>query len=89
MVLPQGTIPRGEAFFDPELQGKTGTARLAAVDRRGGVAHRPVGHREGVAALGPDARHDPGAPPTEDHHPGRPPVSLPLTDAQWPTPRPS
>jgi putative phosphoserine phosphatase/1-acylglycerol-3-phosphate O-acyltransferase len=28
--LPQGTIPRGEQFFDPELQGKTGTARLAA-----------------------------------------------------------
>jgi putative phosphoserine phosphatase / 1-acylglycerol-3-phosphate O-acyltransferase len=30
IVLPQGTIPRGEAFFDPELKGKTGTARLAA-----------------------------------------------------------
>src|ERR1700722_12153112 len=30
VVLPQGTIPRGEDFFDPELKGKTGTARLAA-----------------------------------------------------------
>jgi putative phosphoserine phosphatase/1-acylglycerol-3-phosphate O-acyltransferase len=30
VVLPQGTIPRGEAFFDPDLKGKTGTARLAA-----------------------------------------------------------
>ncbi len=29
-VLPQGTIPRGEAFFDPVLHGKTGAARLAA-----------------------------------------------------------
>jgi putative phosphoserine phosphatase/1-acylglycerol-3-phosphate O-acyltransferase len=29
-VLPQGTIPRGEAFFDPVLKGKTGAARLAA-----------------------------------------------------------
>ncbi len=29
-ILPQGTIPRGRAFFDPVLQGKTGTARLAA-----------------------------------------------------------
>ncbi|MEI7859085.1 MAG: HAD-IB family hydrolase [Acidimicrobiales bacterium] len=29
-VLPQGTIPRGEAFFDPVLFGKTGAARLAA-----------------------------------------------------------
>ena len=30
IVLPQGTIPRGEAFFDPVLTGRTGTARLAA-----------------------------------------------------------
>jgi len=30
IVLPQGTIPRGEAFFDPVLHGHTGTARLAA-----------------------------------------------------------
>ena len=30
IVLPQGTIPRGYDFFDPVLQGKTGTARLAA-----------------------------------------------------------
>jgi putative phosphoserine phosphatase/1-acylglycerol-3-phosphate O-acyltransferase len=30
IVLPQGTIPRGEAFFDPVLRGHTGTARLAA-----------------------------------------------------------
>jgi putative phosphoserine phosphatase/1-acylglycerol-3-phosphate O-acyltransferase len=30
VVLPQGTIPRGRAFFDPELRGKTGAARLAA-----------------------------------------------------------
>ncbi len=30
LVLPQGTIPRGEAFFDPVLHGHTGAARLAA-----------------------------------------------------------
>jgi putative phosphoserine phosphatase / 1-acylglycerol-3-phosphate O-acyltransferase len=30
IILPEGTIPRGEAFFDPKLKGKTGTARLAA-----------------------------------------------------------
>lgn len=29
-ILPQGTIPRGRAFFDPHLRGKTGAARLAA-----------------------------------------------------------
>lgn len=32
-LLPQGTIPRGAAFFDPVLRGKTGAARLAAVSR--------------------------------------------------------
>ncbi len=30
IVLPQGTIPRGERFFDPVLVGHTGAARLAA-----------------------------------------------------------
>lgn len=30
IIAPQGTIPRGEAFFEPELHGKTGAARLAA-----------------------------------------------------------
>ena len=33
VLLPQGTIPRGRAFFDPVLRGKTGAARLAAVTR--------------------------------------------------------
>ena len=28
-IFPQGTIPRGEAFFDPVLKGKSGVARLA------------------------------------------------------------
>ena len=30
VILPQGTIPRGRAFFDPVLRGKTGAARLAS-----------------------------------------------------------
>lgn len=29
-IAPQGTIPRGPAFFEPELKGRWGTARLAA-----------------------------------------------------------
>jgi putative phosphoserine phosphatase/1-acylglycerol-3-phosphate O-acyltransferase len=33
LVLPQGTIPRGERFFDPVLTGHTGAARLAAATR--------------------------------------------------------
>ncbi|HEX6567550.1 MAG TPA: HAD-IB family hydrolase, partial [Acidimicrobiales bacterium] len=32
-ILPQGTIPRGRAFFDPELKGRWGAARLAAATR--------------------------------------------------------
>lgn len=30
IIAPQATIPRGQAFFDPRLRGKTGAARLAA-----------------------------------------------------------
>jgi putative phosphoserine phosphatase/1-acylglycerol-3-phosphate O-acyltransferase len=40
IVLPEGTIPRGERFFDPVLHGKTGTARLAAAT---GAPVVPVG----------------------------------------------
>jgi putative phosphoserine phosphatase / 1-acylglycerol-3-phosphate O-acyltransferase len=32
-IMPQGTIPRGAAFFDPELKGKWGAARLAAMTK--------------------------------------------------------
>ncbi len=32
-MMPQGTIPRGSAFFDSTLRGKTGAARLAASTR--------------------------------------------------------
>jgi putative phosphoserine phosphatase/1-acylglycerol-3-phosphate O-acyltransferase len=28
-IMPQGTIPRGPAFFDPVLKGRWGAARLA------------------------------------------------------------
>jgi putative phosphoserine phosphatase/1-acylglycerol-3-phosphate O-acyltransferase len=30
-IMPQGTIPRGRAFFDPHLKGRWGAARLAAM----------------------------------------------------------
>ncbi len=39
-IMPQGTIPRGHAFFDPELKGRWGAARLAAMTR---VPVIPVG----------------------------------------------
>lgn len=39
-IMPQGTIPRGMAFFDPVLRGRPGAARLAALT---GVPVVPVG----------------------------------------------
>lgn len=39
-IMPQGTIPRGPAFFDPELKGRWGVARLA---RATGAPVIPVG----------------------------------------------
>ncbi|HUW03581.1 MAG TPA: HAD-IB family hydrolase, partial [Acidimicrobiales bacterium] len=38
--MPQGTIPRGPAFFDPELKGRWGAAKLAAMTK---VPVIPVG----------------------------------------------
>jgi putative phosphoserine phosphatase/1-acylglycerol-3-phosphate O-acyltransferase len=32
-LMPQGTIPRGELFFDPVLKGRPGAARLAAMTK--------------------------------------------------------
>ncbi|NND75405.1 MAG: HAD-IB family hydrolase [Ilumatobacter sp.] len=40
MLAPEGTIPRGPAFFDPELKGRWGAAKLAADTR---VPVIPVG----------------------------------------------
>jgi putative phosphoserine phosphatase/1-acylglycerol-3-phosphate O-acyltransferase len=39
-VMPQGTIPRGRAFFEPELKGRWGAARLAGAT---GVPVVPIG----------------------------------------------
>ena len=39
-IMPQGTIPRGLAFFDPVLKGRWGAARLAAMTK---VPVIPVG----------------------------------------------
>ncbi|MFK8022536.1 MAG: HAD-IB family hydrolase [Ilumatobacter sp.] len=33
MMAPEGTIPRGPAFFEPELKGRWGAAKLAAETR--------------------------------------------------------
>ncbi len=39
-MMPQGTIPRGKAFYDPQLKGRWGAARLAALAK---VPVIPVG----------------------------------------------
>lgn len=39
-LMPQGTIPRGREFFEPQLKGRTGAARLAAMT---GAPVIPVG----------------------------------------------
>jgi putative phosphoserine phosphatase/1-acylglycerol-3-phosphate O-acyltransferase len=39
-IMPQGTIPRGKAFFDTKLKGRWGAARLAALT---GAPVIPVG----------------------------------------------
>ncbi len=51
IILPQGTIPRGVAFFDPKLRGKHRDGSARDVDRRSGRTGRDVGNREGVAAV--------------------------------------
>jgi putative phosphoserine phosphatase/1-acylglycerol-3-phosphate O-acyltransferase len=39
-LMPQGTIPRGRAFYEPKLKGRWGAAKLAAMS---GVPVIPVG----------------------------------------------
>ncbi len=82
VVLPQGTIPRGHAFFDPELHGKTGTARLAAST---GAAVVPVG-LWGTEQVWPRSSRVPDFtlvrnPPKVKVRVGKP-VPLSLTDAK-------
>ncbi len=81
IVLPEGTIPRGEAFFDPHLKGKTGTARLAAAT---GAPVVPVG-LWGTEQVWPRSSRVPNVsqvthPPKVRVRVGRP-VPLGLTDA--------
>jgi putative phosphoserine phosphatase/1-acylglycerol-3-phosphate O-acyltransferase len=80
IVLPQGTIPRGDAFFDPTLKGHTGAARLAA---QTGAPVIPVG-LWGTERVWPRSSR---VPTMITLHPPRvtvtvgPPVALGLADA--------
>jgi putative phosphoserine phosphatase/1-acylglycerol-3-phosphate O-acyltransferase len=82
IVTPQGTIPRGRDFFDPHLQGKTGTARLAAST---GATVVPVG-LWGTEKVWPRSARVPDVtlvcnPPKVLVRVGKP-VPLSLTDAK-------
>ncbi len=48
-IMPQGTIPRGRAFFDPVLRGRWGASASGDDDGSVGGARRHLGHREGLA----------------------------------------
>ena len=81
VILPQGTIPRGKKFFDLVLQGKSGTARLAAMT---GAPVLPVGVW-GTEAVWPRSARLPEVanllhPPTVRVRVGKP-VLLGLADA--------
>ena len=55
IVLPQGTIPRGYDFFDPLAARQDRDGEAGRVDGRHGGPGRALGHREGLAPLGPGA----------------------------------
>ena len=48
-LMPQGTIPRVELFFDPDPQGTLGRGPARGDDEGARHPDRAVGHREGVA----------------------------------------
>lgn len=81
-MMPQGTIPRGRAFFDPVLRGRWGAARLAAMS---GAPVIPVG-MWGTEAVWPRSAKVPNLtnvlhPPTVQIAVG-PPVELGLVDPE-------
>lgn len=71
MLAPEGTIPRGPAFFDPELKGRWGAAKLAA---QTGVPVIPVG-LWGTERVWPRSARLPNMNPTS-----RPAVSATVGD---------
>jgi putative phosphoserine phosphatase/1-acylglycerol-3-phosphate O-acyltransferase len=86
-ILPQGTIPRGRAFFDPVLRGRWGAARLAAQTK---VPVVPIG-LWGTELVWPRSSRLPnvlaiGHPPTVQVRVG-PPVELPYRSVEADTQR--
>ncbi|NBP50786.1 MAG: HAD-IB family hydrolase [Actinobacteria bacterium] len=80
-IMPQGTIPRGRAFFDPVLRGRLGAARLAAMT---GATVVPMG-LWGTERVWPRSMRTPdpavlGSPARVQVRIGAP-VPLPVADA--------
>ena len=71
-IAPQGTIPRGPAFFDPVLKGRPGVAELA---KQSGAEVYPVG-LWGTEKVWPRNQKLPKFNPLE-----RPPVSVTVGEA--------
>ena len=71
-IAPQGTIPRGPAFFDPVLEGRPGVAELA---KRSGAEVYPVA-LWGTEKVWPRNQRLPKLNPLE-----RPPVSVTVGEA--------
>ena len=61
MLAPEGTIPRGPAFFEPKLKGRWGAARLAAAT---GVPVIPMG-LWGTENVWPRSQRLPNMNPTD------------------------
>jgi putative phosphoserine phosphatase/1-acylglycerol-3-phosphate O-acyltransferase len=88
VIMPQGTIPRGAAFFEPHLAGKTGAARLAAAT---GAPVVPIG-LWGTETVWPRSSRVPNVtnvlhPPTVRCRVGLPVAGLTGTDAAADTAR--
>jgi putative phosphoserine phosphatase / 1-acylglycerol-3-phosphate O-acyltransferase len=86
-IMPQGTIPRGRALFDPELKGRWGAAKLAAMTKAPVV---PIG-LWGTERVWPRNARTPnvlavGHPPTVRARVG-PPVELKYRSADADTKR--
>jgi putative phosphoserine phosphatase/1-acylglycerol-3-phosphate O-acyltransferase len=86
MLAPQGTIPRGPAFFDPELKGRWGAARIAEATKAPVI---PVG-LWGTERVWPRSSRLPKMSPTNRPQVTAtigPPVSLRYRDADEDTKR--
>ena len=66
-LMPRGHDPARQGVLRPDAQGPLGRGAARRDDRRAGDPGRPVGHREGVAALRAAAQPPRPRPPADDH----------------------